>query len=233
MSVLQYDTASGNPAAVLPTAGDDAAYISGRFANYEILRQDRPGAIILPIAVILPTVVQLQALKLRQIAFDFEGGDLLNNQTRQAVSVAHDAGIPCPVLYGSEDTWNGTGGLWDELAGVYKVDVDFQGWLAHPDAIEEVPAPYAAKQFLFGVEFDTSLILNPQTFYNLAAPPPPPPPEEIVAITSSQNKDGRLEVFVETTSGEVLHIAQDTAGGDWWRDKTGKPNWLSLGTPAQ
>ena len=54
-----------------------------------------------------------------------------------------------------------------------------------------------------------------------------------MAITSSQNKDGRLEVFVETQAGEVLHIAQDAPGGEWWRDKAGNPNWLSLGTPGK
>ena len=33
MSVLQYDTANGNPNAVLPPGGDDAVYISGRYAE--------------------------------------------------------------------------------------------------------------------------------------------------------------------------------------------------------
>lgn len=228
MSVLQYDTADSDPNAALPTTGDDAVYLSGRYANYQSLKTARPNAVILPILTTIPitTIPTLVMHGLRQVAFDFEGGDLSPDQARPCVDLAHQAGIPCPVLYGSRDTWLE---LDSALAG-YHVGVDYQGWLADPTGVRPAAPPpgFAAVQFMFGVAYDTSLVADPITFYNLA----PNPPEDTMAITSSQNKDGRLEVFVETTAGQVLHIAQDTAGGDWWRDKEGQPNWLSLGTPA-
>ena len=232
MSVLQYDTANGNPNAVLPPGGDDAVYISGRYANYMILKQDRPGAIILPITVTLPYIAALRGF--RQIAFDFESGALDPSQALECVTTAHEAGIPCPVCYGSLDTWDGTGGLWDMLSTLI-AGVQFQAWLAQPDTVQIVPARYAAKQFLFGVEFDTSLVANPVLFYNLPLSPPKPPGDtEMVA--PYETSDRRTGFVVETAGGEILHIEQQNPPGagnsDFWRNADGSPDWLTLGTPG-
>jgi putative chitinase len=54
------------------------------------------------------------------------------------------------------------------------------------------------------------------------APPPAPRPTDVAV---GQLGDGRLEVFVQRESGEVLH-RWNTAGGAW-------SGWSSLGTPGQ
>jgi lysozyme len=58
-----------------------------------------------------------------------------------------------------------------------------------------------------------------------AAPPPAKPPVALYGTTVIQNRDGRLEEFVETGSGEVLHRWQSKPNGPW------SERWASLGTP--
>jgi GH25 family lysozyme M1 (1,4-beta-N-acetylmuramidase) len=41
----------------------------------------------------------------------------------------------------------------------------------------------------------------------------------------AQNKDGRMEEFIETASGEIKHRYQNTPGGSWVK------GWFSLGQP--
>jgi hypothetical protein len=62
---------------------------------------------------------------------------------------------------------------------------------------------------------------------------PPPTPEDTMAIAVAADADGLLEVFVELSTGEVKHIKQDTSTPlQWWQNKDGTPNWLSLGNPG-
>lgn len=77
------------------------------------------------------------------------------------------------------------------------------------------------------------------------APPrqPPKPPEDTVnGPFPYTTADQRVGFVVATNSGEVKHIEQQNPAGskdaqgqaknsDFWRDKNGKPNWLSVGTP--
>lgn len=56
------------------------------------------------------------------------------------------------------------------------------------------------------------------------AAPAPAAPEEEGGIAVGAMSDGRAEVFVETSSGEVLH-RWNTSGGAW-------SGWQSLGTPG-
>lgn len=212
MSVLQYDAAN---AAGPPADGDYfAGYFTGLFRSFEPLRLRFPGKVVLPIATWLPTLSELAGF--RQVAFDFERGDLQPFQVFKCLELARGAGIPCPVLYGSLDTWLAGGGLVERLAGERRGDT-YQGWLAHPDAISTVPRGFAAKQYLFGPEFDTSIVLNPATFYNLQAQPAPKPPteEEIMGVTAATNKDGRVELFVEAKDGSVWHTYQTEPDGSW------------------
>lgn len=215
MSVLQYDTASSSPGSALPLSGDFAGYISGLFDNYRAIVAARPHSLVLPIFTRLPLPGELDGLT--QVAFDFESGDLAPSQVRACLQAAWDAGIPCPVLYGSRDTWSQPGGLTEQLSGVER-NVRYQEWLANPDGDpDNVPPGVAAKQYLFGVDFDTSIVLDPTTFYNLGPSPKPPTPEEIMAITAAQNQDGRLEVFVEASDGSIWHTYQNKANGqDGW-----------------
>jgi Glycosyl hydrolases family 25 len=62
----------------------------------------------------------------------------------------------------------------------------------------------------------------------------PPTPEDTVAISATQNHDGRLEVFVELQSGEVKHTWQTVAGGGWAGAEAGKAvcAWYSMGKVA-
>jgi hypothetical protein len=52
-----------------------------------------------------------------------------------------------------------------------------------------------------------------------------PPGGDLVALAVMQNKDGRLELFVEKDDGSVSHLWQTTPNGKW----NGK--WESLGKP--
>lgn len=238
MSVLQYDTASSQPGSVLPLSGDFAGYISGLFDNYHAIVEARPHALVLPIFTRLPLPGELD--NLIQVAFDVENGDLTPEQIRQALQAAWDAHIPCPVVYGNRDTWSQPGGLTEQLGGLER-NVQYQEWLANPDGDpDNVPPGVAAKQYLFGRDYDTTIVLDPTKFYNLARPQPAPePPGDTVSITAYETADRRVGLAVETSSGEVLHIEQQGPSGiagqdaDWWRDKEGQPNWLSLGVPGK
>jgi putative chitinase len=55
-----------------------------------------------------------------------------------------------------------------------------------------------------------------------APKPPPPPPEDRVAVGTMP--DGRHELFIETSSGEILH-RWNLPGGGW-------ATWSSLGKPG-
>lgn len=219
MSVRQYDSAN---AATLP-AGEEAyaGYFTGLFRSYQGILARFPGArYVLPIATWLPTVGELAGFHFRQVAFDFEKGDLQPGQALAALDVAHHAGIPCPVCYGSLDTWLGAGGLVEVLAGERRGG-SYQGWLAHPDAIPTVPRGFAAKQYLFGPDADISTVVNPDTFYNV---PAPPTPEEIMAVAAATNKDGRIELFVERNDGSVWHTYQTEPDGSWHGAEPGVRN---------
>jgi hypothetical protein len=234
MGVLQYDTASGNPTVALPKIGEFAGYISGRFNNYQAIRAARPRAQVLAILTRPPIPGELHGY--RQVCFDVENGDITPAQIRECIRIAQADGIPCPVVYGSGDTWTEPGGLNEQLAGLER-DIDWQGWLADPDGDATVPAGFAAKQYLFGPEYDTTLVADPDTFYNLAAPTPPEPPEGTTMVATYKTADNRVGIVAETNGGEVFHIEQQHPPGhgdsDFWRNKDGSPNWLSLGTPGK
>jgi hypothetical protein len=67
-------------------------------------------------------------------------------------------------------------------------------------------------------------------FYSPTPPPKPKPPEDAVAISATQNRDGRLEIFVEKSDGEIIHTWQASAGGTWVGAKPGvRAQWFSLG----
>jgi GH25 family lysozyme M1 (1,4-beta-N-acetylmuramidase) len=66
------------------------------------------------------------------------------------------------------------------------------------------------------------------TFRHGAHVDPPPPPMPAMAVLGSQvtaqNKDGRVEQFVETADGRVHHCYQSSPGGSWTA-------WYPLGKP--
>lgn len=63
----------------------------------------------------------------------------------------------------------------------------------------------------------------------------PEPPEGTVAIHAVVKQNGAIEVFVETSSGEVLHTWQTGPNTSWWGAEKGKRNaaWQTLGTPGK
>jgi hypothetical protein len=78
---------------------------------------------------------------------------------------------------------------------------------------------------------DVSLIPE----YMLPAPGPRPREGDPMAIAVATRPDGKLEVFVETASGEILHTWQDAPAGGWHGAQTGKRTaaWETLGTPGR
>jgi len=57
-----------------------------------------------------------------------------------------------------------------------------------------------------------------------------PPTEDELAIAATVNPDGRIEVFVEKSNGDVVHAYQKTPGGAWAGSEPGKTcAWYSLG----
>jgi D-alanyl-D-alanine carboxypeptidase len=62
---------------------------------------------------------------------------------------------------------------------------------------------------------------------------PPPPPEDTVSIKTVVNEDGRLEVFVRKSSGEVVHTWQVAPNAGWAGSAPGKnASWYSLMSPG-
>jgi hypothetical protein len=60
-------------------------------------------------------------------------------------------------------------------------------------------------------------------------------PEDTVSLFVILNKDGRVEVFVQQSDGEVWHAWQKSAGGAFEGAQTGVRNatWFTLGTPGK
>jgi hypothetical protein len=116
---------------------------------------------------------------------------------------------------------------------------------AHPTGIQHICGPHSCGQFPIdadgtqywwtslqgrfpGASGDVDVSYVRSDFFQS---PTPKPPEGTVSIAVATDEDGLLEVFVEKTTGEVMHIKQDpTTPLQWW-EKDGQPNWLSLGTP--
>ena len=65
------------------------------------------------------------------------------------------------------------------------------------------------------------------------APPPEADVDEDVSMCSVLKDDGRLEVFVERSSGEVVHAYQKATDGGWAGSAPGQTaEWYSLGKPG-
>lgn len=116
---------------------------------------------------------------------------------------------------------------------------DFYAWAAHPNSRygKHVCSPGVcgypavdATQFDFTVpgNCDASVCGD----YMFPSATHPDIPEDAVSIAIGQNADGRAIIAVQLATGEVKHIEQDKANKDWWKDKDGHWNWLSLGNPG-
>lgn len=68
-----------------------------------------------------------------------------------------------------------------------------------------------------------------------SAPAPlPEPPEDTVALFAVLKQDGRIEVFVQRESGQVLHTWQTAKDGGWAGAEKGKnASWYDLGNPGK
>jgi len=82
-----------------------------------------------------------------------------------------------------------------------------------------------------GKNLDESLCSD--AFFQVRPVPTPPIPEDTMAITSFVNHDGRAEIVVQLSSGEVKNIAQQKPGGEWWKDDKGNYTWLTKGNPGK
>jgi len=66
------------------------------------------------------------------------------------------------------------------------------------------------------------------------SPQLPEPPEDTVSLFAVVKKDGRIEVFVQLSSGEVKHAYQVAENGGWAGSAPGKnATWYSLGNPGK
>lgn len=120
---------------------------------------------------------------------------------------------------------------------------------AHPTGIKHIcgPATCGFPIEMDGTQWWWSSLQNPggpdldknvfrDDFFRTASPRPPtrpPIPKDTMTLVVGHNTDGRQELFVQLQSGEVKHIAQATPNGDWWKDKAGNFQWISLGNPGK
>ena len=64
--------------------------------------------------------------------------------------------------------------------------------------------------------------------------PIPEPPEDTVALFAVLKQDGRIEVFVQKSNGQVMHTWQTAKDGGWAGAEKGKnAAWYDLGNPGK
>jgi hypothetical protein len=81
-----------------------------------------------------------------------------------------------------------------------------------------------------GRNLDQSLVND--VFFQ-RAPAPSPTPDDGAELFSVLKADGRLEVFTQKTSGEVLHAYQSAPNAGWSGSEPGRAaKWYSLGNPG-
>lgn len=235
--IVVYDTASGSFQGGIP---DDAQaiifYMDGLYRNEQAARARFPHLFATRRAI---GVTVRGALAQGE---DFEPGNWQGNVgqwTRSAIA----AGYWRPVVYGDISDMNAS--ILPELEAQFGripppgPGRPFRLLSAHPTGDNHICGPRSCGQLPVDadgtqnwwgsiqgggrVDYDKSVVLD--SFFQTT--PPPIPPEGTVAIAAATNQDGRVEVFVELSTGEVKHIAQETPNGVWWK------NWLSLGTPGK
>jgi hypothetical protein len=213
-----------------------AGYVGGHWPTYPELVKKFPHAYHLSIAVNASQSAR---------CLDVEPGDATPGQAPgwYANHADHSQGLP--VLYGSASAVQQ---IVNAMAGAgYSRDRYFI-WSAHYSFQEHICSPSRcgypqadATQWTdkaMGRNLDQSLCSD-AFFSSAPAPGPRPPspipvPEDAVSIAATQNKDGRLEVFVQLSSGEVKHAYQKEAGGAWAGSAPGKPaEWYSMGNPGK
>jgi hypothetical protein len=111
----------------------------------------------------------------------------------------------------------------------------------HWSMIEQIGAPYGYSKAWSDAPSEPWHVVYQPGHYTGPDPGPygipaiPELPEDTVSLFVILNKDGRVEVFVEQSDGEVWHAWQKSAGGAFEGAQTGVRNatWFTLGTPGK
>lgn len=153
-----------------------AAYINGRYANYEDAKRLFPNARILTISVTgLDTVAD---------AYDIEAGDYSTADVSTLYKVANEHGVWRPCFYASLDT--NMPGVKSELNKVVKTRDDVRLWVAYYNEQSDLPSGYDAHQFTetaLGRNLDESICAS--NFFPATTPKP---------ATTTEAKPATVEV---------------------------------------
>jgi hypothetical protein len=228
---IQSPETTGQP---IPRAVMDATAVAGYIAGnswptYEPYRKARPQLALAGRIVSITLSAHHTARCL-----DIEQGGALDGQAPGWLRTFADRTYGPPWLYRSQ---SGLPALVDTMAAAGVGRDEYLIWSAHYGAGLHVCGPRTCgssvqadgTQYMSHADYDVS-IMGDHCF-----PPPIPTREDAMSIAVATRTDGRLEVFVEASSGEVFHAWQETTAGAWHGAQTGKrmAEWVSLGTPGR
>lgn len=225
---------------VIPASAAAVAGYCGQhnhFQSYWWFVQDYPHAIVVPV---LAYAQDDGPPDNPNICLDIEPGNSGPETAPGFIQREHSRGVKRPIIYAARADMQSVLGYCD-AAGISRSS--WRRWVAHPDGIPHICTNARcgyetdgteATQYVWspgGVNIDISLCAD-SFFAHSPTPPIPIPPEDTISLGISHNKDGRCVIAVQLASGEVKHIEQSAPNGEWWKDKDGHFQWLSLGNPG-